>query len=861
MRTAIKIAVLCGGPSPERGISLNSARSACDHIESENIEIVPIYFDLHKRPYLISRGQLYSNTPSDFDFKLRGTAKVLSNAAFAKIMRGVDAAFPVMHGQFGEDGGIQSVLEKIGSPYVGTPASACKMCFDKHTSSQFMQKHGIATIPIMLIKRGQKGIAKVIRSFFSENRLKQAVVKPSLGGSSIGVNVVDSPREAEESANKLIYDSGYQRVVVEEYCRGTEFTSILLENRRGRPVCLMPVEINVDYSQGQIFDFRKKYLPSHRVRYHCPARFSDRLTARIQEQAEKIFALFGMHDFARLDGWVLRDGRLIFSDLNTVSGMEQNSFLFLQAAQLGMSHRDVLLQVLKSCFRRYGMPFPETKPASAASRKRMRVNVIFGGATAERQVSLMSGTNVWLKLRNSRKYEPHPYMLDLHGKVWRLPYYATLNHTVDEITEVCRGARKIEKRTAKMRAQVLRRLELSAREASEKPFLPKRISLAAFLREGKLIFNAFHGGFGENGEFQALCERSGITFNGSGSAAARLGMDKFETGRLISRRRFPGVRSARKRLVEIAEVRRRMRAGARRWWSELCRELGTELLMVKPNDDGCSAGIVRLGAARDLEDYVKFLLARAVQIEPGAITGQCEIIEMPAQLPRALLFEEFIKTDRIAVEGHKLVWKKVSDLVEVTVGVMGRKGELKAFNPSITVSRSYFLSVEEKFQGGTGLNITPPPKRFVSKEHLATVKRRIERVANAMGLEGYARIDSFINIKNGDLIIIEANTLPALTPSTVIFHQALAEDPRVDAVSFTGSTATGRTVMTAAAATIKKVFLELGGKSAFLVLDDADLGAACAAAARTVTTHAGQGCALTTRLVVPRERYTDAVDA
>ncbi|MEB3034271.1 aldehyde dehydrogenase [[Mycobacterium] nativiensis] len=89
----------------------------------------------------------------------------------------------------------------------------------------------------------------------------------------------------------------------------------------------------------------------------------------------------------------------------------------------------------------------------------------------------------------------------------------------------------------------------------------------------------------------------------------------------------------------------------------------------------------------------------------------------------------------------------------------------------------------------------------------------------------------------------------------------LAEDARVDAVSFTGSTATGRSVMTAAAATIKKVFLELGGKSAFVVLDDADLGAACTAAARTVTTHAGQGCALTTRLVVPRERYGDAVDA
>ncbi|WP_395309890.1 aldehyde dehydrogenase [Mycobacterium sp. AMU20-3851] len=89
----------------------------------------------------------------------------------------------------------------------------------------------------------------------------------------------------------------------------------------------------------------------------------------------------------------------------------------------------------------------------------------------------------------------------------------------------------------------------------------------------------------------------------------------------------------------------------------------------------------------------------------------------------------------------------------------------------------------------------------------------------------------------------------------------LSKDPRVDMVSFTGSTATGRAVMTDAAVTIKKVFLELGGKSAFLVLDDADLGGACAMAAFTVAMHAGQGCAITTRLVVPRAKYDDAVDA
>jgi aldehyde dehydrogenase (NAD+) len=89
----------------------------------------------------------------------------------------------------------------------------------------------------------------------------------------------------------------------------------------------------------------------------------------------------------------------------------------------------------------------------------------------------------------------------------------------------------------------------------------------------------------------------------------------------------------------------------------------------------------------------------------------------------------------------------------------------------------------------------------------------------------------------------------------------LAEDPRVDLVSFTGSTATGRSVMAAAAQTIKKVFLELGGKSAFIVLDDADLATACATAAVSVCRHAGQGCAFCTRLLVPRARYDEAVAA
>ena len=105
---------------------------------------------------------------------------------------------------------------------------------------------------------------------------------------------------------------------------------------------------------------------------------------------------------------------------------------------------------------------------------------------------------------------------------------------------------------------------------------------------------------------------------------------------------------------------------------------------------------------------------------------------------------------------------------------------------------------------------------------------------------------------------IPPGVLNVVNSSDHALGATLSSDPRVDLVSFTGSTATGRKVMASAAETLKKVFLELGGKSAFIILDDADLGSAASLAAFTACTHAGQGCAITTRLVVPREKLAEA---
>jgi aldehyde dehydrogenase (NAD+) len=106
---------------------------------------------------------------------------------------------------------------------------------------------------------------------------------------------------------------------------------------------------------------------------------------------------------------------------------------------------------------------------------------------------------------------------------------------------------------------------------------------------------------------------------------------------------------------------------------------------------------------------------------------------------------------------------------------------------------------------------------------------------------------------------IPPGVLNVVTPRSNEVASVLATDPRVDMVSFTGSTATGRAIMAAAAPTLKKVFLELGGKSAAIALDDADVASVAGATAFAACIHAGQGCAITTRLVVPREKYDEAV--
>ncbi|MBU1683512.1 hypothetical protein KJ742_06250 [Patescibacteria group bacterium] len=785
----MKIALLCGGPSLERGISLNSARSVCDHLHSDEIEILPIYFDHKKNAYQISRSQLYSNTPSDFDFKLHTSGKPLSKSAFAKFLKTVDLAFPVMHGPFGEDGEIQRILKRHKCPCIGSPEDACKRAFDKFNANEFIAHNGFYTLPSIVLKSHLRDHKKLINDFFREHKIKRAVVKPATGGSSIAVYSVSTPEEALEKSRQIFSKRVDTRVVIEPFCTGTEFTVIILQNRFGMPVAIMPSEIEISYDDHQIFDYRKKYLATRQVTYHCPPRFDNTVIERIQIQAQQLFTLLGMKDFARFDGWLMPDGKIWFSDFNPISGMEQNSFLFMQSARIGMSHRDVLRYIVKSACRRHNISFPrEAGPQrSGSTAKRVHseaVNVLFGGKTAERQVSVMSGTNAWLKLKRSEKYKPEPYLLDLSHNVWHLPYALTLNHTVEEMMETCKTAKKDESRLHGLINRVVEKLAAKEGEITEPWFAPEKMSLEQFIKKSKYVFVGLHGGIGEDGTLQKTLEDKKIPFNGSGSKSSKLCMNKYETGKAIAHLKKDGIHSANKKVEEIKLFKSFKPLDYQRYWKQLVRNIASPTVIVKPLDDGCSAGIARLYNAKDLEIYIRYAEKHEPVIPQGKLKDQHGIIDMPSEKMKHIMFEQFVATDHVRVVRNKLKWKTRSNWIEITMGLVQEGKKMKALQPSITVAIGNILSLEEKFQGGTGVNITPPPSPYVKPSAVTKAMTRMEKVAKTLGLAGYARIDAFMHIRTGELIIIEANTTPALTPSTVIFHQALAEKPPVYPMEF-----------------------------------------------------------------------------
>lgn len=743
-----ELLIVCGGTSSECDISLNSARSVYDNIgASEHLHTRILFIDKEANKHLISSTFLYSNTVSDFDFKLAQSGVQLTEEEYIEELQKSDLVFPVIHGEYGEDGKIQKLLSELGVPFVGSNYYACNMMYNKRNAdNQLLRANGFYTIPRLYLEYGYSGSFTKLERFFQEYHMKSAIAKPVCGGSSVGVEFLESLKYAKEQIEKLL--KKYKHILVEPICDGKEFTVIILQNKEGKPVALYPTEIQIENTDNAIFNKRRKYLSTTETHYYCPARFDSDIIEKIRRNAEALFNIVGASDFLRIDGWLLKDGHLYFSDFNPISGMEQNSFLFQQAAKVGFTHKALLEYIMSVSCKRQLHGFPSLKTQDIEKK---RVNVLMGGWTSERQVSLMSGTNVWLKLMNSKKYDPVPYLLVDKDTIYEIPYAIALNHTIEEMK--CQLGVEINHDVESVR----KRLGLSMDECcsiTNKPF----ITLNEFINESKnnYVFIGLHGGFGENGELQAEFEKAGLMFSGTGSVGSFLCMDKYKTGELVMGIGKQKLRTAKKIIVDVDE--------------DVEFDFSKKVV-AKPNDDGCSTGVVILESREMFDKYRKMVKVGGVAPQ-NTFYKQSERITM-SKCDKFLL-EEYIEVDDIKIRNKELYHEPKYGWLELTVGVTENSGKYKSFEPSITVAENSVLSLEEKFQGGTGVNITPPPEEIITKEFREKIKEYMELVAEAAKVRDYCRIDIFANSKTCEVIVIEINTLPGLSPSTVLFQQASA---------------------------------------------------------------------------------------
>ena len=569
--------------------------------------------------------------------------------------------------------------------------------------------------------------------------------------------------------------TGETQVLVEQFVAGREFSCIVIEDEHGQPLALPPTEI---VKGSEVFDYRAKYLPGL-ARKITPIDLPAADIERIRQEAQKMFSTFGFEVYARLDGFIQEDGTIFLNDPNTTSGMLPASFFFHQAAEIGLNPSQFLTYLIRTSLaarRRAGLKPVQLAAllvkldAAIRSRhgetdERIRVAVIMGGYSSERHISVESGRNIYEKLSSSTKYRPIPVFLagsSAEFRLYELPINVMLKDNADDIRE------KIEHAEAGHAAHpVLARIRqeaanITATYAGQAIAAPRRLSFAELADMADEVFIALHGRPGEDGALQQELEKYGLPYNGSGAASSAVTINKYETNRRL---REAGLRVAAHRLA----LRPEFLADPEAFYQSLEAEFGYPFI-AKPADDGCSSAVKKIKNRAELQAFSEQIFRTDEALLPG-----------PAGVLHLGFKEEFPQKDLFLVE--TLIGPDgAATFLEITGGLLTRYDahgqlEIEVFEASEALATGEVLSLEEKFLAGEGQNITParyatdPTERQrISDE----VKRTLRQVAEVLGIEGYARIDAFVRVRAGgavEVLLIEVNSLPGMTPATCIFHQ------------------------------------------------------------------------------------------
>ena len=343
----IRVAVLAGGASAERQISLASGLQIAEQLPKDRYEVVmldPLALMAHN-PALTDEQRAIARRlasgataaealpqrdrelPAQMQEQMHRGSSALASASSALTGEGIDVAFVALHGPWGEDGKIQAVLETFGIPYTGSGVLASALAMDKAMAKTVLASSGID------VPRG------VVVSSASERPSIEppSVVKPVENGSSVGVTMVDDPAAYPEAiAEALRYD---RRALVEERITGTELTVGVIgpdDDLQALPV----IEI---VSKRAFFDYRAKYDAGQSDEI-CPARVPDAVAARAQDIAIRAHRALGCRGISRIDLiWSPQHGdRMVALEVNTMPGMTANSLVPKAAQVAGISFPELV---------------------------------------------------------------------------------------------------------------------------------------------------------------------------------------------------------------------------------------------------------------------------------------------------------------------------------------------------------------------------------------------------------------------------------------------------------------------------------------------------------------------------------------
>lgn len=779
-QTHWKVAVLFGGPSAERHISCGSIKPWVATLgASPFVELEVWFIDRDRRAHLLPRQYHYTNTCEDFEATLDGEAALSMDEVAARLTL-VDLCVPMIHGAFGEDGQLQEVLERHGVRYLFSQPDALASSMDKARCHEILGKAGLEVPRHAVVwretwKRGSGEVrAEVERAIGPPSSERTwCAIKPCAGGSSLGVSLA---RDATGLDASLALAFEYDEIaLVEEFLDGEEFSVVVLESTTGEAVALPPTAIA---KHGETYDERAKYLYGGGAHLVTPHPRRD-VHFELQSAATQAFEVLGMRHMARVDGFLVGD-RVFVTDVNGISGFGFSSFAFQQASLCGLDHAGLIEHLLLRALPAEGRPGVGQLFAQRSLLGRgQRLTVIFGGATSERQVSRQSGVFVGLCLA-SMGYEVAFALLDRQGNFTPVGLFAALQHEVESIEALLEGSSESRQQRLALGREHAERLGLDPNSVDRLVLLGQPGDLMSAVGSANAVFLGLHGGIGEDGTLQAALDLLGLPYNGSAPAASAVGSDKYRAHRTWAAAELEGVRLPGQVLQHPVDLAAGLERGPEEWFRDLQEQLGSAAVVAKPAADGCSTGVKLLRSGSDLEVYARAVLSLASELPAGAFGAGSAPLLMPEGAPERWLFEEaLVDLDAAPFPSTSLTpallstWFNGRRYVELTVAVLDLPREgLAAAEPSITLAAGEALSLEEKFQQGTGINLELG--LCLDAERTARVRSRVLALANALGIEGYARIDVFYDRVRDEILPIEPNTLCGLTEATVFYTQALA---------------------------------------------------------------------------------------